>query len=255
MSDDYPHTLVKSFGNVLKLGVSWMSLSKKYEGTGESCKVRVGKDPEDKMLVRLSSCITSFLGACASLDELQQDPGSAHMVSVLTGLGASQVFPETETSEAYAVFFDSIGFRASILEQHLARCGENAEKLVGGHHQLGESCWRKDLGQDASFSDLKTAAKTSLKKLDGTQLKTAVEQLQEARRVTAMVTVTVTVTGIRFSTNSLNLLSELAERGDMNKQNKNIYICYIYKDMAYLQCLEILFILKCMSCMLCMSVC
>jgi hypothetical protein len=40
--------------------------------------------------------------------------------------------------------------------------------------------WRKDIGDDDDFVKVKNHAKAALKKLDGPQLKTAVESMQQA---------------------------------------------------------------------------
>ncbi len=178
-SDDYQMNLCKAFGNVLKTCVTCSNLSKKYEATGENAGKRLAKDTENKMLSRLGATITSFLEACEAFKDAKNDPQAGPGDSPLLGLAASQIFSETEAAALFAVFFDSVGLQSSNLEKLMKRCGENAQKLICGYDQGGENFWRKDVAQDATLADIKSSAKGSLKKVDGAQLKGAVESLQE----------------------------------------------------------------------------
>ena len=184
VADDCQIILVKAYCTVMKSGVAFISSTQKYENAGKIPTQRLAIDKGDKMLSRLASTLLAYVGAVssfASAVESAQGPSGLPSDSPLKSLSAQQqLFAESDDSARFAVFFDALGLQSTHLKQQLTQCGENVMKLSYGLWKGCDDFWRKDIGDDDDFVKVKNHAKAALKKLDGPQLKTAVESMQQA---------------------------------------------------------------------------
>ena len=179
VQDDIPVRLLKTFYNCLKTGVAFTTAITKYEATADSTQARLAKDPENKFLIRVGVCLQGYLDACQSMEQLSAEGHGSDCA--LLGLHPRSVFGIFgENGGQSNVFFDSVGIRSTAMKGHLDRAVASLQQLCGGL-ACGEHHWRKDCGADASLQDLKASSKVSLKKLDGSGLKTALQSLAKAR--------------------------------------------------------------------------
>jgi len=179
VQDDVPVRLLKAFYTCLKTGVAFTSAITKYEATADSTQARLTKDPENKFLIRVGVCLQGYLDACQSMEQCSAEGHGSDCP--LLGLHPRSVFGIFgENSGQSNVFFDSVGLRSTTLKSHLDRAVASLQQLAGGM-ECGEHHWRKDCGPNASLQDLKASSKLSLKKLDGSGLKTALQSVAKAR--------------------------------------------------------------------------
>ena len=175
---DTVHEACTKFIAVMKTGLSCMSAGKKYISMADNVAGRIAKDHDDQALVRFGTCISNFLNALDALQSFIPDPagGSCSNGSLRVDL----IFSQEELGSNYEIFFDAVGLRASQFSSNLERCSASALQLACGFQHGAEQWWRKDLGASAEMNELKAASKSTIKKIDGTQLKTSVEKLEKA---------------------------------------------------------------------------
>ena len=184
VQDDVQCKFIAAVFNVLKAGVGFSTAVSKYNSTGDNSSARLLKDSEDKGLLKLGLSISGFLDSVQTFQKLKSE------ISVTAGLGddsvnlfsfdAEAVFSK-ETLESWETFFDSLGLRANKLKDFIERCGSNLKKLCQGIDASGDNHWRAGCADDADLPTLRNLSKTALKKMDGTQLKSAVENTSKAR--------------------------------------------------------------------------
>lgn len=160
--------------NVLKTGLGLASALSKYESTGDSAATRVGKDGKDLLLSKVGAAHAAYGHALSQLKKLRHDHGGPE--HVLFSLQPELAFADVVQSNS---FMDSLGIRCSELLRAMVRCTEAASKVTEGFERDGERFWRAD-DADADAASLKLAAKDSIKKLDGPQVKSAVDKLDQA---------------------------------------------------------------------------
>lgn len=171
VNDDFAYRLVKTFFNVLKAGLGYSSTIAKYEATGDAATVRISKDPENKFLSRVGSCIETYMDTCKALAQLCASAEVSGLTHSLFGLKPESIFGEASTK--WDVFFDSVGLRATNLKAQVDRCVTSLFQVAQGVQAGTEKHWRSELPSDAGMADLKATSKTSLKKLDGNALKSS----------------------------------------------------------------------------------
>jgi len=180
MADDLQCQYLSGFFSVLKHGVSYLNLIAKYQATGENAALRVQKDAEDKFLAKVGASIEHFLRDRDAFNSIKQQAASQEESNPnpLYGLEVSHVFGDGTTE--WETFFDSLAMRATNLKSHVEKCMGNLKQVCQGMEEGSEHFWRAGLDENAGFPELKTAAKPTLKKLDGAQLKSAVEKHSKA---------------------------------------------------------------------------
>ncbi len=161
--------------NVLKTGLGLVSILSKYESTGDNAATRVGKDAKDVLLSKVGAAHASLGLAVSQLKKLRHDHGAPERA--LFSLQPELAFADVVQSNS---FMDSLAIRCSELLRWMVRCTEAASKVTQGFETDGESFWRADIAADADASALKLAAKDSIKKLDGPEVKSAVDKLEQA---------------------------------------------------------------------------
>lgn len=164
------HQFCNQIFQVLKSGLSALSLLSSYEGLGDTTLGRVGKDSKDVLLGKVGMSLSAFAGACVHLKKLRGEPSSTPLFT----LEPETIFGDLSMNK---IFLDSVGYRCSEICKSLQRASETVLKFCDGHEN---GKWRAELSNDASCADLKAAAKDTIKRLDGTQVKAAVEKLEKA---------------------------------------------------------------------------
>ena len=96
-SEDFAYRVVKTFFSLLKAGVGYSSTIAKYEATGDVASVRISKDPENKFLSRVGSCIENYMDTCKALDELCASATASGLTHSLFGLKPESIFGEAST--------------------------------------------------------------------------------------------------------------------------------------------------------------
>ena len=178
--DDVECKFIAAAFSVLKTGVSFGSAVDKYNSTGDTAALRISKDHENKSLLKLGAGISCFLDARAAFETLMKEEGAAACEkSPMFGFDAPAVFG-AESLGKWDTFFDSLGLQCQKIDSQVQRCGSNLKQLCKNMEEGGENHWRASLGDDVDIATLRSAAKTSLKSLDGTQLKSAVESTAKA---------------------------------------------------------------------------
>ena len=158
--------------SVLKAGLGATSVLTKYESTDKTTAGRVGKDAKDTLLGKVGASLSSFGEACDELKKLrQEEPG------VIFTLKPEEVFGEVSKGQGNCqVFLDSLGYRCVELNKVVCRASDIALTVADGK---GNGGWRADLSDDVDVGALKAHAKETIKKLDGQQVKSAVEKLDQ----------------------------------------------------------------------------
>ncbi len=179
VAEDLQCQYVSAFFSVLKYGVSYLNLIAKYQATGDTAAIRVQKDAEDKVLAKVGASIEQFLRDRDAFNNIKQQAlREESNPNPLYGLEVSHVFGDGTAD--WETFFDSLAIRATNLKNHMDKSIENLKQLCQGMQEGSDKFWKAGLDENAGFPDLKNAAKSTLKKIDGVQLKSAVEKNSKA---------------------------------------------------------------------------